>query len=507
MRKFTFSSLSPSGRWTSLLSLALVLTLGLVSGFAQIKVRPGILDTCYASPEVMNTQVYADQELAEMERFRRQAEARVANVPPVKTAEFIVNYNGFTPEAEAAFQYAVDIWSTILVSDVPIIVDANFQPLRPGVLGSAGTRNLFANFDDSVTPDKWYVSALADAIAGRDLNAEIDSLEGFPDIGTNFSSVFNWYYGTDLNPAADQYDFVSVVLHELGHGLGFSGFANVDDSTDVGTVRFQYRDQFLPVVYSDFVKDSTGTTVLSFDDPSEALGGALTTNNLFMTGESTKAAFNGNTPELFTPDEWNPGSSYSHWDETAFPAGDSNSLMSPQFGFAESIHDVGDITKGLFEDMGWTINEAPVTLISLRHTVGRGAGSACLGAVPITDELGVLPGNKVCLYYTVTNTGDLPLTLHSLEDTQSGDILMDVEQVLAPGASLTVNRQIKITTSELPLTNIATWTASTPGEVGEVKATAVAKLFFAPIAEISPDGPIEGRSGSRRARNRNAQHC
>jgi hypothetical protein len=46
------------------------------------------------------------------------------NLDPCST--FIVTYTGFTAEAEAAFQFAVDIWSNNIESSVPIRVDANF---------------------------------------------------------------------------------------------------------------------------------------------------------------------------------------------------------------------------------------------------------------------------------------------------------------------------------------------------------------------------------------------
>ena len=61
------------------------------------------------------------------------------------------------------------------------------------------------------------VGALADAIAGRDTYA------GRVDLTASFNSndKVNWYYGTDGNTPSGQFDFVTVVLHELGHGLGF----------------------------------------------------------------------------------------------------------------------------------------------------------------------------------------------------------------------------------------------------------------------------------------------
>ena len=42
-------------------------------------------------------------------------------------------------------------------------------------------------------------------------------------------------------------------------------------------------------------------------------------------------------------------------DESTFPAGNINSLMTPQLGAGEAIHDTGPITRGLFTDSGWGV--------------------------------------------------------------------------------------------------------------------------------------------------------
>src|SRR6185503_481878 len=45
-----------------------------------------------------------------------------------------------------------------------------------------------------------------------------------------------FYYGLDNNKAANQIDLVTVVLHELGHGVGFSGFASVTTGAQPGNL-------------------------------------------------------------------------------------------------------------------------------------------------------------------------------------------------------------------------------------------------------------------------------
>ena len=50
------------------------------------------------------------------------------------TATFVVNYTGFTPQAQAAFQAAVDMWANLITSPVPIVVNAQFAALSPACL-------------------------------------------------------------------------------------------------------------------------------------------------------------------------------------------------------------------------------------------------------------------------------------------------------------------------------------------------------------------------------------
>jgi len=265
-----------------------------------------------------------------------------------------VTYVGFEafPEAQAAFQAAVDIWSSLVSTPVPISVRAEFKPLAANVLGSAGAQYVWRDFPGAPVAGTYYADALADKLRGSDAYpAQFDIL-------ASFNSTFaNWYFGTDGSTPAGTYDFVSVVLHELGHGLGFLGAANVTSgSGSIGLAGF-------PMAYDRFAVTESGAALLGFANPSNELGTQLTSGynagdprgpGVYWGGPNGVAANGGLTPRLYTPAVWSAGSSYSHLDENAFPAGNLNSLMTPALSGAESIHDPGPVTLGMFTDIGWT---------------------------------------------------------------------------------------------------------------------------------------------------------
>ena len=164
----------------------------------------------------------------------------------VQGVAFTVNWNPagcsgtvttWPADAQAAFQYAVDLWSTLVNGSQTIVVNACWRTdLGASVLGSAGAVSLHGNFTGASYSNTWYNVALANQLYGGDLNdndsvdRDGDSLDADAEIRANFSATrSNWYFGTDGNPGASEYDFVTVVMHEIAHGLGFSGFMNYDD--------------------------------------------------------------------------------------------------------------------------------------------------------------------------------------------------------------------------------------------------------------------------------------
>ncbi|HYQ59377.1 MAG TPA: T9SS type A sorting domain-containing protein [Draconibacterium sp.] len=264
-----------------------------------------------------------------------------------------VDYFGFTPEAKAAFQHAVDIWETMVKSEIPIRMKATWSDkLATDVLGSCGPETYYKNFKDAPYKDRYYPVAIAEKIANRELNGESRY-----DMIANFSSKINWYFGNDLETLDDKHDFITVVLHEIAHGLGFTGFFFVDEDDGLGAYGYY---NFGDATSFDVLVGREATATIQLLDTahyanlSTELKDALQSRKLYATSPIAMKRNDGNKPRLYAPLPFDDGSSIYHLRDITYPNGTINSLMTHAIGLGEAIHDPGPLTLGIMDDIGWS---------------------------------------------------------------------------------------------------------------------------------------------------------
>ncbi len=262
----------------------------------------------------------------------------------------------FPVAAQTAFNAAASIWANTLQSSVPITISAcwsspAYMP-SPGTLGYSGGADNYRDFPGAPKPNTWYESSLANALHGSDLDAT-----KYDDYIT-YNSGYSWYYGTDSNPPAGQFDLVTVAAHEIAHGLNFSGTADYAG----GTGSYGYGGY--PNVYDTFMEDNVGTKLTSYTNPSAALGTLLTSGNLWFNGSNANAANGGSRVRMYAPSPWMDGSSYSHLDYNTF-AGGANSMMVYAVSSGSANHNPGPVTKGLLKDLGWVLASVTPSTISI----------------------------------------------------------------------------------------------------------------------------------------------
>jgi hypothetical protein len=279
-------------------------------------------------------------------------------LPETATATFSVTYvpNGgtdlwgetcttFPEEAKAAFNAAGALWGNLLQSSVPIAINACWSNLgESDTLGYSGGGEVYRNFTGAPLSNTWYSVSLANALHGSDIDPDKF------DMHITYNSNFTWYYETDGLTPKSKYDLMSVVLHEIAHGLNFSGSM----LNSRGTGSWGYGTAY-PDIYDTFMKDGSGKLLINtgvYANPSAALGRALTSNNIWFHGAKAMAANAGQRVKMYAPFTWSDGSSYSHLDYDTFKGGE-NRLMVYAISPGLSTHDPGPVTLGIFKDMGW----------------------------------------------------------------------------------------------------------------------------------------------------------
>jgi len=260
-----------------------------------------------------------------------------------------------------AFQYAANIWGSILSSPIQIRVGATFDPMTPcnassGILGMAGPVTTRRDFVGAPVAGTWYAIALANSLNGSDMDPSEDDITAEFNSSVGVSGCLTtsgWYYGLDGNVPGNRLDFVSVLLHELGHGLGFLTLVDLAS----GAKALGFNDTYMLNLENHGASPSDYPSMTN----AQRVAASIATGNLHWVGPHVQAASGrltagkvGTHVQMFAPNPQQSGSSVSHWDTALTP----NQVMEPTY--TEGLHSpVMEVPA--FQDMGWKMSASLAT--------------------------------------------------------------------------------------------------------------------------------------------------
>lgn len=270
----------------------------------------------------------------------------------ITTSDISVTYVDFPEAAQNAFEQAVQLWESIIVSPQKIKIRATWASLAGTTLAQSGATKIYRNFPSAPYRDVWYPAALAEAISGQNLNENED------EINISMNQNINWSYNLDGRAVQGRFDLVTVVLHEIAHGLGFNASFGLTDDASQG----KWGQNLLPYIYDLFVQNSQFEVIKDtkiYGNPSVEIKQQLIGNDLFFS--LGKNIYSGTLPRLSAVDPFRAGASISHLDEATFPQGNEHALMTPSVRSAEVIHTPGNLTLLILNQLGWGIRNLPTS--------------------------------------------------------------------------------------------------------------------------------------------------
>ncbi|MCV7179095.1 hypothetical protein [Mycolicibacterium sphagni] len=167
-----------------------------------------------------------------------------------------------------------------------------------------------------------------------------------PDGEIDINWKADWALGDDVAP--DQADFKAVIMHEMGHTLGFD--TNIQGPGSPPVTNHPIFDSF--VVNADGVKVMNDDFTFNTAFEPNLTGG---NGGLFFGGPNAMAAYDGKPVPLFTDPVWGV-SNVTHLDGRTF-TGENKKIMNSgnEAGDGPEVHVLSPVELGIFEDLGYTV--------------------------------------------------------------------------------------------------------------------------------------------------------
>jgi uncharacterized repeat protein (TIGR02543 family) len=245
--------------------------------------------------------------------------------------EFILTDINMNENQRQATLHALSLWGEQLSGSIPVDIEVKLSPLGSGVIGQSWRMPMFLN----TTTNTYYPSPLWNQLEGYDATNQRD-------IRLEMNSQFNFYYGITGNPSYGQIDWITTMLHEVCHGLGFFPLCGQNGAWG----NYSYPGIFDRQLFQ-------GTSGVCITELTQAERQALMTSGNLYAGapDSHLLAANENSRvKIYAPNPYQSGSSNSHWDSyQSFPT-----FMKYYIDYGFKLHTFNTRKIGILLDLGWT---------------------------------------------------------------------------------------------------------------------------------------------------------